>query len=386
MISGHTMMRAGVVLGLVVLGWMPASMAWAQDAARFRSVDPRSALCPTPRVVETFVPAPAGRLAEGVIVGTIKTFDGTVHVAFDGRPGVDPQMVIFDFTGAGDFKKTTTARINPLRRGPSFWGELQPVQVPVERNGQRFSVGVAGSIYRSGDRQSLDLQMGVMLSSRCTFGQRQLTIDIIDGDQNLHFGDKTVVNNQNFDFGDTLIIHNQSGATNKVLFGQPVCVEGAWYDLNIGADYDLTATPVELQTGELKIKHTDWSAILVGEKYVLGLSGDARPLSVPADTYRVARYEERMGTAGISCQGKSDKSVTIVAGQEQELEIGSPIAGLPVLHQKGDQVIIRARLVDVSGLAVSELRLPNGRRPPPPVVAIFDAQGRQLYTATLEYG
>jgi hypothetical protein len=48
--------------------------------------------------------------------------------------------------------------------------------------------------------------------------------------------------------------------------------------------------------------------------------------------------------------------------------------------------VIRAKLVDASGLTVSELRLPSGNRPPPPIVGIFDAQGRKLYQATLEYG
>ncbi|MEX0776069.1 MAG: hypothetical protein WD042_10210 [Phycisphaeraceae bacterium] len=377
---------------VVLLALCTTVQAAPPGGLKFKTVDPRTALCHTPLVVEKFS-APAGA-NPGVVVCAVEMPDGPVHVAIDSRGNNGPQAVALDFTGTGEFKQPVTSRINAIQRGANFHGEMAPVTVKVQRNGQSFMVGVMGSVYRSGDKQSVDLQMGVMLESKCTFGERSLVVEVIDGDQNLRFGDKTELQGRKFKIGDTLIIRGApgSGAPGggaqpiKVLFGQPVFVDGKWYDLTISDDFELAAAPLELETGQIQVAHGDWSAILVGEKYVIGVGGDARPINVPVDTYRVTRYEERVGPALISCQGQSDRAIAITAGKLEKLELGSPIAGVPVIFQKGDSVTIGAKLVDASGLAVSELRLPSGRRPPPPIVAIFDATGRQLYMATLEYG
>lgn len=373
-------------IACVVLLIVGATGAGTADAAlKFRAADPRAALCHTPRVVDTFRPSSSGGLSSAAVVGVLDTFYGPVHVAIDTRGADEPRAVTFDFTGTGAFADATPVPVVARKSGAYFWGELQPTKIDIERGGQSFTVGVMGSVYRSESSQSVDVQLGTMLESSCRFGTRLLNVDIIDGDQNLRFGDKTRIDGEELVIGDTLVIRDGSRRY-KVLFGQPVRFDGKWYELNIRDDYTLEAIPLDIPVGEVQVPHREWSAILIGEKYIFGLSGDAEPVTIPVDTYTVARYEEHVGKAMISCLGHSDQSVTVQADKRATVKVGSPIVGLPVLQQTGDRIVIHAKLVDASGLAVSELRLPSGNRPPPPIVGIFDAQGRKLYQATLEYG
>lgn len=371
---------SGLLLTLCVL----ARSAAAADL-KFTAVDPREALCHTPVVVDKMDPTPTGKLSSDAIVGVVPTADGDIHIAIDSRGAKEPQWLVIDASGTGAFTDVTAAKIVPVNRGRNFVGDISPTKLQVERNGQTFTVGVIGSVYRSGSRHSVDLQIGAALKSRCAFGDREVSVDIIDGDQNLRFGDKTSMERGRPVIGDTLIIRAK-GKPMKVLYGQPVLVDSVWYELSLDDQFELTAKPLELATGQVQVKHREWEAILVGEKYIFGVEGDGKPIDVPVDTYRPVRYEERMGKALIACQGQGDTPVVVADGETVDLAIGSPIKGLPVMEQVGDELSIRARLVDAAGMEVKEFRTSNGRRPDPPVVGIFTPQGKQLYVARLEYG
>jgi hypothetical protein len=375
----------GLVAPVIILvAGVIAGNAAAQPI-KFRAADPRAALCHASRVVDTFESSRAGVLSRTAVVGVLETFYGPIHVAIDTRGSNEPQTVTFDFTGTGQFIKATPVQVKPQKSGAYFWGELAPTKADIQRAGYRFPVGIMGSVYRSADSQSVDVQFGTMLESKCNFGARQLNVDIIDGDQNLHFGDKTELNGDKLTIGDTLVIRDATGRY-KTLFGQPVQVDGQWYELTIGDDLTLSAVPLDITADGLKISHDEWSAILIGKKYIFGISGDTDPVTIPADTYTLVRYEERVGMAKISCLGRGKQTVTVRENGTTTLQAGSPIMGLPVIQQVGSNVVIRARLIDSAGLNVSQLRLPSGKRPPPPVVGIFNQQGKSLYQATLEYG
>ena len=374
-----------ITFTVLLIGAMTCGL-WADANVRIEPVDPRRALCVTPRVLDDFQRSSVGKLSKTAEVATMNVDGGEVHVAIDYLGTNEPKTIVVDFTGTGEFTNVTTAKIVPQSRGKSFLGQIKPVKIKVKRGDQKYSVGMMGSVYRSGNSRSIDVYIGAMLSTKCTFGKREVKLSVIDGNHNLGFGDRTEVAGRDIKIGDTLVMRGTGGSNTKMLFGQPVKVDDTWYEVEINDNHELTATPIDVEVGQVQTGHRDWSAIFVGEKYACGLAGGAQPVDIPADNYRLARYEERMGKALISCQGLAQRTYTVEPGQVTRVEIGSPIQGIPVLTQRGDTVTIRAQLRDAAGLPVSELRLPNGRRPPPPRVAIFNQRGKKLYTATLEYG
>ncbi len=356
-----------------------------QAEISFRAADPRATLCHAPRVVDTFTASSAGRLSSSAVVGTLNTHYGPIHVAIDPRGTSEPYNVTFDFTGTGRFEDPTEVRVIARKHGDYFWGELTPTVVELSRGGHKISVGIMGMVYRSSDSQSVDVMFGAMMETSCAFGSQTLDVDIMDGDQNFYFGDKSAKRGFKVEVGDTLVVHKDNQRY-MVLVGQPVQIDGAWYDIVVHEDYSLEAKPVNITVGKLQIDKGDWSAIFVGRRYVCGAKGGTEAVTLPADSYTIVRYDERSGTAMVSCQSDNGPSASVQAGQTAQVSIGTPIAGIPVMFQQGDTVSIRAKMIDSSGMNVTELRLESGLRPEPPVVAVFDSSGHVLHQAALEYG
>jgi len=84
---------------------------------------------------------------------------------------------------------------------------------------------------------------------------------------------------------------------------------------------------------------------------------------------------------GLLCATSCRRNSSYSAGDVKE-----PLVARVEVRQTGPTVMFYFHLADATGKEIRNLRLPNGRRPSPPRVAVLDARGRQAYSCTLAYG
>ena len=354
-----------------------------------------------------------GTVNKHAIVATFKSGPFVIKAAIDSRSPDAPvsDLVRFDFTGKGRFddKLVVPLKMNRSRRGSSENGTFGPATLDVRRNGRTVPVTVRGRYHKQPSFRYMQISLGSGVEGICAFGDKKYTVRIIDGNSNLRVGDPVKRGGRGrraggVMAGDTVVVDVGQGdfknrdKTRRCLFGQPVLVDDTWYKVALSPNRSkVLAAPLGVRTGMIKIAHERWSATLVGKKFVLSLTGNAAPIAVPSDLYRITNYREfalgdGRGPRGVlGCSGNRElatrkgKVFKVVAGRTNEITIGSPLTASIRAAQQGRQVNLSLNLVDASGATVDELSGPKGR-PPPPAIEILDARGVTVHTGKLEYG
>lgn len=320
-----------------------------------------------------------------------------------------PDVLRFDFTGQGKFDGAPTVPLKTAAKTDQiFQAQFGPATVQAHIGQVTIPVGVKGMYQKAGDSRYLGLNMATAAEGKCRFGDKDLAVRVVDGDNNLHLGDKWKVPAATGPFpqvipGDTLMVAGADGKFGKdaraFAFGSPVEIGGAWYAVKLSDDATkIDAEPLKVAAGSIQIDHPKWSCMLLGKEYPLSVSGGAAPVSVPAGEYTLIKYEEWSSAAGgdtAAHMTRNDYSVpppatgpTVVeAGKVTKVAIGTPLTGTVVARKStARQFTLALELKDASGKSVSSLELPGGQRPAPPTVTVRDASGKEVYTNTLEYG
>lgn len=370
--------------------------------------DPSEALDHQPcRVSGTARTKPAegsGTVNTNAIVLSLRGPSVLVKVAVDSvkADAKAPDILRLDFTGKGRFVDAPTVPLKAAQTGGQYFlATFGPQEIRAALPGGKVTVTVKGEYLKMGNYRQLSLSVGTALQGQCRFGRRALPVRIIDGDGNLELGDVWRASGRSVRPGDTLAIDPGDGSftknVRKVCYGSPVEIDGAWYDVKLAEDgKKITAERLKLDLGKIRIEHPKWSCFLVGRKYLLRLSGGPKPVTVPVDQYMVMKYEQwgPAGAAGrrayLSCSNLATgaaASVAVTAGKTAKVTIGSPLtASVSITKRSGNTLSLSLALVDASGRKVSDLRLPTGKRPPAPKVVVKDADGKPIYTCSLEYG
>ncbi len=373
------------------------------------SVSPRQALMAKPlfgsRGSFTKPTEGDGTVNKHAMVATLKSGKLVIKVAIDTRsPDTKvPDVIRFDFTGKGRFDNKLVVPLKRLNQARASFG---PATLDVQVDGRTIPVTVRGGYFKSGTYRQMNVSFGTAVEGTCAFGEKTYAVRVIDGNNNLRLGDVTTKKKQSgklrgINAGDTLVVDTGDGSFAKSIksfYGQPVLVDGKWYDVTISADASkVSAKPLVITTGMIKIAHKEWSATFIGEKYILKLKGDAAPIAVPPDRYVVTDYQEMVRTdlgkppanlltgRGGFYRGKG-KVVDVKADQTTEIPIGSPLTASITAKQSGRTMRLSLVLTDASGASVDNLSDPKGGNPPAPKVEIFDAEGKSVYKCTLEYG
>jgi len=275
---------------------------------------------------------------------------------------------------------------------------------------------VHGSYYKEPTYRGLQVYLGTALAGRCAFGRQVSAVRLIDDNCNLALGDATKVSykdgkiaNLSLTRGldaDTLAVDTGDGTFKKgpvqtSLCGQPVLVNGAWYEVKVSPDgTKISAAPTGAKSGWIRFAHRTTGAVLLGTKAVFEVSDSQKPVAVPADRYLIARYQmsleaDRPDRPRPTMTAEMGKLFDVPAGETLTAPIGPPLtASVEVSHGFGGilgsskAVVLSLSLVDAGGAKVSYLHLPGGKygRPAPPKVTIHDANGKEVYTCTMEYG
>jgi hypothetical protein len=345
-----------------------------------------------------------------------------VAVSFPGR-GTNVQVAVdsakadataadllrFDFTGQGNFEGAPTVPLKVVSKADQqFRAEFGPVTLQARFGEVTVPVTVKGTYQKSGDYRFLGLSMATASEGKCRFGDKEIAVRVVDGDNNLRLGDKWKVPAARGPFpqvtaGDTLVVGGADGKfgkdARKFAFGSPVEVGGTWYAVKLSDDATkIDAEPLTVQAGKIQIDHPKWSCMLMGKDYPLSVSGGPEPVSVPAGEYVLMRYEEWSSAEGGEAAAhmtRNDYTVpppatgpaVIEAGKTAKVAIGTPLAGT-VTARKGQsrEFTLALELKDASGKNVSALEMPGGQRPAEPKVTVRDSGGKEVYTNTLEYG
>ena len=318
-------------------------------------------------------------------------------------------LLRFDFTGQGKFEGAPTVPLKVTAKAATeFQYEFGPATLQARIGEATVPVSVKGVYLKVGDNRVLGLNLGTAAEGKCRFGDRDLAVRVIDGDNNLHLGDKWKVPAATGPFpqvipGDTLMVAGADGKFGKdaraFAFGSPVKIGGAWYAVKLSDDATkIDAEPLKVAAGSIQIDHPKWSCMLLGKEYPLSVSGGAAPVSVPAGEYTVIKYEEwslaeggetaaHMTRNDYSAPPPATGPTVVEAGKATKVALGTPMTGV-IAARKGAarQFTLALELKDASGKNVVSLELPGGQRPAQPTVTIRDASGKEVYTNTLEYG
>lgn len=413
------MLRRAILFGAIMAAAWPSLAAEGYLKAVVVSND--HALAPQSATAgqRDFVEAKpgSGTVSASATVASVRAGEKVFLVAVDSTKAdaKAPDVLRFDFSGKGKFAAGLAV---PLKsHGPAGSGWFQasfgPATLNVPRNGKTIPVVVTGNYMKSGTSayRRLDLRLWSGLEGTCRFGDKVRAVRVIDGNSNLGCRDaaKPVLRRGKpvgLVVGDTVAVDTGGGKfarPTKALYGQPVLVEGKWYQVDVSKDETkVSARQVDVATGQIKIDHGQWSARLVGKKHILCLEGGKVPQTVPADQYVIRMYRElapigdgpRSMVAQLvlgSSPAFSGTSLAspVTAGKVTNVAVGSPLAAQVNARRSGwSSYTLSLELTDAAGRDVGYMFVPGARsgRPDPPKVKILDAGGKTVLETTLEYG
>lgn len=341
------------------------------------------------------------------------------HAAIDAATpeAAQPELVRFDFTAQGRFTDAATAPLKITRRDRSTMeAKIGPATVKVPVDGELVEVTVWGQYQKQGPTfRDLKIGFDLGLKAECDFGPKRYVVCLVDGTGNLRIGDafKAVVQNGKVtgrSDGDTLMIDTGDGTfedSSKVLryvYGQPVWIDGAWYDVKAGDDgKSISAQPVDLPTGRIKVAAANWEMLLVSPERVTWVwSTEAgQEVAVPAGNYVVMRYKQyaEFGEANsgailmeepTSYQGQMERTprdpvVDVAPEATVDVPIGTPLTAAIKVSLSGREARFSLKVTDASGRPPRYVQLKGNRRPEPRI-RVLDAAGNKVHATTLEYG
>jgi hypothetical protein len=393
------------------------SFALAQEV-QFLEVGPFDALDKTLHYVQEFDNAKpdSGTVNPHAIVCTVKmSADLTVSAAIDadGTDAAKPNILRLDFTGKGKFDDKMV--LKPVK-SDGVTINFGPTTLQVKIGERTIPVAVQANYVRTESYRSLALIVGTGVQANCKIGDKEYMVRMLDGhDPNFKYNDKLTVGKRAGDNTggeadaatsagvtqcDTVAVYvpdktalNGRKSITKGYYGQPVAVEGKWYDITLGADgKKIEVAAFTGQLGKVKLGG-DWTCRLTGRKYALAAAGNSKLADMPVDEYTV---DNAAAFSAAGADGKKTKitlypsnkprKLTVSADKEAELTFGAPLLAKTQAQAAGGNVMLSMSLADSSGMRVVSIAQANEKMPDPPTVQIVDADGKMVYKTSLSYG
>ncbi len=348
------------------------------------------------------------RRGTGPMVGAITLPMGRLGVAADysSEKAPTPDLIRFDFSGGEDFTDENTITIDAGEQ--PHYAHFGPKILQVARAGKTSPVRVSG-VFRYHDMSSmLELQVGPVAEAACAFGDKTHQVRLADALGHLEFVRRTPPGNKSRRkvVGSQVMIDTGDDGTFslKVELGQPVRVNGRWYDFVVEGQ-TLSAWPLDLESA--KITFSNGSACsLVGKGYTFEHS-DARPVEyVPAGEYVIPKYrlssakgadrERGWLTARGPMDGKGKpKPLFFPPNQETDVMIGEPLTARVRAKRDVGGFRLSLEVTDRAGGNIYQMQLPRkaakgipmmfNSRPDPSKVTVENAAGETVHEALLRY-
>jgi hypothetical protein len=374
-------------------------------------------------VARILKPAPAGcgTVNPAAQVVTLRSGGSEVMVAVDSANASDKDLNVLRIDATGDGKFTPAATL-PIKwaaeEGTS--SNVGPGTVRLTRGGRQVPVEVSGYLVRSSAGiQVIYLRFGACMEGQCAFGEKVHTVRFIDMTCNFRADDPTKVIMKDgaptgVTTGDALWIEQGAGGgpavppTEQVRVlggevlasggfslagevGQPIMVDGVWYDLTLSADgTKVAAAPLKGPFGKVKVDADQWSATLVGER-VFNLTNLKGAIEVPAGKYAVLSGTMMKAGAGATFAdtrlraGMLATMFEVAAGKTAENVFGPPLSASVAFQGKDRAVTFTPAITDAGGRTVSSFYSAGTT---PATIGKFEvcgADGKTVYSAALEF-
>lgn len=335
--------------------------------------------------------------------GTVSKKARIVTLPFEGRnfyaaidskipDAKEPDVIRYDFTGQAKFDDE---HVLPLT-GRGGWKRFGPstLMVPVSET-VSIPVQVQGQYYHQGTNRYLQLFLGTALQGKCAFGEKAYPVQLVDCTSNMKCTDPVNVINSSRPMGDMVFIGEEVNLPDQaregkgIFWGQPVFVDGKWYELKVSEDLKIAAAPIDVETAKAQIPHENWSIVLSGKKHTLMLDGGKEPFDIPVDRYTVFLYKqkgaEQTSRAQLLCY-RSQTPIDIKSGEVNVIKAGPPLVAKMNAVLQPRQVRLTLSLTDAGGMHVASLSNDKSGRPEAPAFEIFDDTGKKVHGAKMSYG
>ncbi len=359
------------------------------------------------------------KTGKGAVRGTKLSISAALD--YTGRGASRPDLLYLDFTGEGKFDRKYAIplkEIPPPAKEVRWAADFGPAALEVRRDGRSYLVtvrGIAGGMAtrtKQGDIAAFTLS--AVVEGKCTFGKKEYPVRCLDNTGDFRFDERGKFDpkdrrGQGFSTGDQLLIDTGDGTfTRSVIrayYGQPVFVDGAWYEMTVSADGDkVSARPVKLRSGEVAIDSGKWDLVLERDGEVICVSGGKRPVPAPAGRYNLLYYRQWSApdaegkrawllatiTDFMSGKGKG-RTVTVAADKTTKLDFAPPLKGQLSAKVSGDRTVEFSldKIALQGDLPVVLMTTPGGwygSHPDAPKVKVSDARGDVVGEFTLDYG
>jgi len=329
--------------------------------------------------------------------GAMVTIDGRpVTVAFDSDDVAADLLDVarIDLTGKGDFTDAVTVKLTRAPGHPLFY--LPPRPATITKDGRKITVLLSGRYYNNKRRVFGVVYLLAIGEGKCRFGDAVRKVLVLDNNNNLTLGDVVTRKRGGREYtrADYCLIANDKGqfptneCNNFMRIDHPTRIGGKWYTLTCDK-MQIAAKPVD-NVGMLSVDAPYWECRLSVNGMDLYLTGDAKPVEVPAGTYQVpalALYQHGATAMPIpTIYGSRTRPLTITAGKVTSLSLGKGIVASIVTKASGGTVRFSIKQTDADGSHIKAIHGPGGKRPKAPQVEVVDKAGKVIYIAKLAYG
>ena len=353
---------------------------------------------------QLFVPRTEGdgTVSKNAIVGTVTMAGKQVKIAIDSNsPDANkPDVIRFDFTGAGKFGQTNVVPLQLRNTGQTdfMYGQFRGGDLVFDLNGKSIPVYVEGQYQRYTGGRNLYFTAVTGLEGTCEIGGKMHNVQITSGAGDFKIG-QTTRRQGSIIRGDIVLLDYDPNRTSRIYFlDQPIQADGKWFKLKLSDDQSrISAEPIEIATGEIKtdLKVQSAKITLAGKKNFLVVGVSDKPITVPADNYVIVDYSHVIPPVAFnfSPAGK-DVMLEVKGGSSVVIPIGKAlIAKLDVSTHDGmatfnlsetDNCGMRARVSFAGGPVEGDIQ--QKMEAAKPKVFVYDSDGKEVYKATLEYG
>ncbi len=351
------------------------------------------------------------------------TNESSIRFALDysKEDAANPDLLLIDFNGSGKFDPAKAIALRPTktpRKSIDYQADFGPAGASALRQGKTFPLLLRGAVLRLQQGPNTKQYMVVIsiapaIQGKCRFGQTEHTLRLIDNTGDFRFDCKGAYDRKKpgpmgIGTGDIVLVDTTDSSfarpAAKAFYGQPVRLDGQWYNLTISADGNkVVAEKLDLPTGQLQTDADKWELILHHNGQLTMFVGDSAPLSIPAGQYNIV-YCRRWSTPNAQGQrswllamdrqflmGKdSPSSITIAPEKKLLLPIGAPLSTSMTATPKGGTVEFSLKTPTIQpGLSVATVVGNSGdpySQANQPKVRLTDANGKVIDELTMEYG
>jgi hypothetical protein len=314
-------------------------------------------------------PADCGTINPKAKVITLRSRAGrTFLAALDSAKADDKILNVLrlDVAGTGKFTPEMSAALEWPNADGSGVTRAGPLTVQLPQGGKTMPAEVRGSVTATTGNEliGVNLTFGTCLEGQCAFGDKIRVMRFIDSDNNGKWDDPAKVRVQDGVprgrvAGDRMQIAGADGKFEWLdSYGQPLFIEGKWYDVAISADAaKVTATALKDPIGKFQVDAAEWTATLLATDRIFALKGGKDPVDVPAGKYVLWLATIRLPHVTASFSGTGDAAgkpvlLEVAAGKTAEKAFGPPLVGHLNVTQQDRQVMLVLVVFDAAGRSV----------------------------------